>query len=80
MMLSPSNRLSSSDSEPSSESQKNEGFLKSVWHKLTDLPANSKDATKEGPSSSTEPTAKDAKGNAKPKKDDDVKKASGTGL
>jgi molecular chaperone DnaJ len=74
-----SDRLSSSNSESSSDSHKNEGFLKSVWHKLTDHPAHSKDGTQETPSSSTETPAKGAKGDDKSKDDNEPKKASGIG-
>lgn len=44
------NILRSSETE---SSQKNEGFLKSIWHKLTDKPAES--------SSTSAPDSKDAK-------------------
>lgn len=40
-------------------SQKNEGFLKSIWHKLTDKPAE--------PSSTIKPDSKDGKPNEDPK-------------
>jgi molecular chaperone DnaJ len=80
MVLIHSNKTSSSNSESSSESHKNEGFLKSVWQKLTDHPAHSKDGTKDVSSSSTETPGKDAKGHEKSNDDNESKKASGTGL
>jgi molecular chaperone DnaJ len=79
MSLFLSNGLSSANSESTSESSKNEGFLKSVWHKLTDNPAHSKDGTKDGPSS-TETPSKEGTGDEKTKDEKDAKKASGTGI
>jgi hypothetical protein len=75
-MLVSSNKTSSSNSSPSSESPKNEGFLKSLWHNLTDP----KDGTSPTSASSTDTSAKDLKKNETSKDDKEAKKkVSGTG-
>lgn len=68
-------RSSSSESASSStESHKNEGFLKSVWHKLTDNPAQTKDGAGD------KPAAKDMSKEDETSKDDrNTKKESGPG-
>ncbi|KFY00024.1 hypothetical protein O988_03554 [Pseudogymnoascus sp. VKM F-3808] len=71
--------VNSSKSSETESTQKNEGFLKSIWHKLTDKPHE--------PSSTTTPDSKDAKPKDGPKdsspKEKDGKsdkKASDSGL
>jgi molecular chaperone DnaJ len=76
MLVSSSNKPSSSSSESSSESAKNEGFLGSVWHKLTGHP---KDETSESNTSSIDTSPKDQKKDGKSKDDNETKKDSGTG-
>ena len=62
----------SSSSSNATESQKNEGFLKSVWHKLTDHPAH---GNGESSSNINEPKSETSK-----KADhEEPKKASGSG-
>lgn len=66
-----------SSSSSTADSHKNEGFLKSVWHKLTDNPAHSQNSTSEAPSSSS--TEKPASSDAKSDEDGkEAKKESGT--
>jgi molecular chaperone DnaJ len=60
-------------STESSDSHKNEGFLKSVWHKLTDNPAHT-EATKDTNSSETsssEPKTPSPKDDTNSTKEDD---------
>ncbi|KFZ05289.1 hypothetical protein V501_08488 [Pseudogymnoascus sp. VKM F-4519 (FW-2642)] len=71
--------VNSSKSSETETSQKNEGFLKSIWHKLTDKPAE--------PSTTTAPDSKDAKpkdapkdGGAQEKDGKSPKKGSDSGL
>lgn len=60
---------SSSESE---SSPKHDGFLKSVWNKLTDSPSSSKDGS--------EGNQKNDSSEKKTPKDKDSKKESGTGV
>lgn len=67
---------SPSDNDP--DSHKNEGWIKSLWHTLTNHPAHQKDAGKEG---STTGEGSDAKKDSSEtsKSNDDKKKDSGSG-
>ena len=69
-----SDTLSSPTTDSSSESHKNEGFLKSVWHNLTGNQAHANESS----TSKTESSAKE--GEAKSKDENESKKASGTGV
>jgi hypothetical protein len=64
-------------SDTSGESHKNEGFLKSIWHKLTENPEH--EAETSGASTKSDKPSKDdkkseSKGNADSEKDDTSKK------
>lgn len=52
------------------EDHKNEGFLKSLWHNLTNHPAHQQKDGSEGSSSTSTETKKDGEGEKK----DDTKK------
>ncbi|PHH71645.1 hypothetical protein CDD82_6397 [Ophiocordyceps australis] len=52
---------SSPTSSSDAESHKNEGFLKSIWHSLTNHPTHQKDAQDADPTKTSENTAKDNK-------------------
>ncbi|KAL3424705.1 mitochondrial chaperone [Phlyctema vagabunda] len=70
------NRTSSSSTESPEDTQKNEGFLKSVWHKFTEH--SSKDAEKSGSPSATTNTntaSSSPKDAPSPGKDDASKKS-----
>ena len=54
------------------DSHKNEGFLKSMWHTLTNHPAHQKDGEAAGETKSDNKDTKDTKSDEKP---DDQKKA-----
>jgi molecular chaperone DnaJ len=71
-----SNKPSSSNPGSPSEAPKNEGFLKSLWHNLTDHP---KDGTSQDNTSSTDTSGKDSRKDEKSKDKNEPKKASGTG-
>lgn len=68
--------LSTSDAASTSDDHKNEGFLKSVWHKLTDNPAHStKDQETSTSSKVDSPKADEGSKDKEGKKD-----TSGTGI
>lgn len=54
------NSSTASTADSTADPHKNEGFLKSVWHKLTDHPNHSPNSTNETSSSSTEKPASDS--------------------
>jgi molecular chaperone DnaJ len=72
MMNVPRSSSSPDSTSSSTDSHKNEGFLKSVWHKFKEHPAHSKDENPEKASSSSVKPPSNAK------QDEEPKKASGT--
>lgn len=67
--------LFSTQSDPSDpESHKNEGFLKSMWHNLTNHPAHEKAGETNSSSTSDKPTNSKTKNDAKSKKPDEEPK------
>lgn len=75
-MLFLSDNSSISNPGSSSESPKNEGFLKSLWHNLTDHP---KDGASQSNTSSRDTVDKDSNKDEKSKDGNEPKKASGNG-
>jgi len=63
---------STGTSSTSTEDHKNEGFLKSIWHNLTNHPAHGENQPAEGDKKSPD-------GEQQKKSDDDPKKGSGSG-
>jgi molecular chaperone DnaJ len=64
--------LTLGSSEVAENSDKNEGFLKSMWHKLTDDPAHKAATSGESTKSDDKKSAEEDKNN--PKKEDSPKK------
>jgi molecular chaperone DnaJ len=62
----------------SPESHKNEGFLKSIWHNLTNHPAHQAQP-KDTPEAKADSADGSAKKDESEKKDDGAQKASGSG-
>ncbi|KAK3187451.1 mdj1 protein precursor [Lecanicillium sp. MT-2017a] len=68
---------SNATDDPNANSHKNEGFLKSMWHNLTNHPAHQEKPNGESTSGSSS-SGKDSKSDASKSTEDDSKKSSGS--